>query len=150
MRRLIYVMSCLLMGACVEFIPVMSPKDFVLVKVDVTSGSGTRSSICPDDDKINDLLLVVYGRGRLHSVHALGGSGLSDLNLYAGEVYSFYALANAGTVSPDLFESDFIESFSFHTADLNAMEAGVPMAGMTGPVMINKGMEPVCIKLQIL
>lgn len=150
MRRLACALLTLILGACVEFFPVVNQDGLVQVEVEVLPGSGTRSSVCPDEAKIGDLVVLVYGRGRLHSVHALNGAGLSDLTLYAGETYSFYALANAGTVSPDLLESDFLESFRFDTSDLGELESGIPMAGMTGPVLVSEGMSPVCIQLQRL
>ncbi len=95
---------------------------FVLKDID----NYTRSSLSTDDAAVEDISIFAYYEGfLLASGHWKAGEEMS-LELDAGEVYDFYALANMGDVSLPVLEED-VGDYVYEIRRLSDMNDAFPM-----------------------
>lgn len=101
------------------------------VRVNISSSSsgpaGTRSSISPSEDQINDYSVFIYQNGRLvHDLYS-DSDNRSSVVMHNGQTYHVYALANMGDViAPE--EEAGLQDFRYSIQDVSGLEKTLPMA----------------------
>lgn len=142
--------SLLMFGSCVDYAVADPESQRLAVSVNVVTDAPSKSFVSPDEDRVDNLVLVVYGNGRLHSVSHSQNVGMNVVELYPGEVYNIYALANFSDIQAEFKESDFVESFVWHVRGPEDFQEHLPMVGCATGILVEDDMEAVEIFLERL
>ena len=122
----------------------------VRVSFDFKSADLTRSSIFPDEDKVNDFNVFVYCRGILVCNEFSQNLAPVSFDMDAGKSYNVYALGNVGYVEPFLYEDDLRNKYVYSISEVADMERALPMAGSLADVMVQRSGQRFSIRMERL
>ena len=127
-----------------------TPSECYTVNFDLRQPAVSRSSIAPDESRINDFNIYVYERGVL--ANSLYMEDCTDVAvvLNAGMTYNIYILANVGRVEPFLKEEDFMENYTFSITGLSEIGEYLPFAGSLKDVYVDRSGQRFSIILERL
>ncbi len=110
----------------------------------------TKSSYTPQEDRVSDINMFVYGDGRLLGAAYSGSSSPVSMTLQTGDGYTVYALANAGTEVDAPADESALPDISF-PVDWQGIETnGIPMSAVLEDVSVTVSGESVPIRLERL
>ena len=155
MRSLILaaLMICAFSCTLVEIQPPVEGDSFaekVYVRFCAESSAITRSSIDPDENRIEDLNVYAFRDGVLEDAAFVSGDNVMTLNLYAGYSYNIYAAANMGHLEACVDEGEFIENFSFYIAELSDLAEVFPMFCCYRDMYIGGGSPTISLDMERL
>ena len=146
------VIMCAVSCTLGEILPPVEDDSFaekVSVNFCAESSVVARSSITPDENCILDINVYAFRNGVLEDAAFVSRSNVT-LNLYAGYSYNIYAAANMGHVEACVDESEFIENFAFHIAELNDLDDALPMFCCYQDLYIGGGAPSIDLDMQRL
>ena len=108
-------------------------EDEMDVRFVVKTPSGVRSSISPDEDRVEDVNLYVFCRGKL-VYYTFTASAEIPVTLDASSEYNVYVIANVGKVHPSMDEQEFCGRYMVLIESLDDIEDCLPFAGKVGNV----------------
>ena len=152
MRRLcVYVLAAVSFFSCeVEIVevPVEETCTSANVQFRLETMEMTRSSISPNEMKINDVNLYAFRNGILvDDVYATVASD-AVLTLPTGYSYNIYAVANMGYLPSIVREDAFVENLSYAIDDVSMLNIGLPMSCVGRNVYIARTTKVVNLQLK--
>lgn len=127
----------------------VSKEDEVSVRFDI-GYEGSKSSISPEENSVQNLNLYAYCDGVLVASDYFESAGGLSLRLLYGHVYNLYALANAGPVIGPVAEADFKRECVLEVKELEDWGHSLPMAWSYEGFALNSLAERVVIRFERL
>lgn len=154
MRNLVVALlvAAISLAACMTETDMASEvrEDTFEVHVDLMVDGASRSSVSPDENKVEDINLYLFSEGMLRGYVYADGSEDLILNLAAGVRYRMYALANVGMVEPVGADEDFMRQYSYSIPSVDSLDGRLPMAASVGDVCVDGAGQRVCVVLERL
>lgn len=129
-RILILSVAALLCVSCLEELKYNDgkQKDKLDVSFVVNAASVVRSSISPDEGRVEDVNLYVFCRGKL-VYYTFTTSAEIPVTLDASSEYNVYVIANVGKIQPSIDEQEFCRRYMVLIESLDDIEDCLPLAG---------------------
>ena len=133
----------LILASCSEMLPETTRSEIQdttssHLKLRLTGSTSTKSSICPDENHINEIFIMVYRDEDGKLIHTRSGISAEeiDIELTSGK-YNIYVTANMGDLQAPENEAE-INEVKHIIGSFSDMEKGLPMC-WNGTVDINSG-----------
>lgn len=150
-RMLVFCIAALLSDSCQNELKCNAGKqeDEMDVRFVVKTPSGVRSSISPDEDRVEDVNLYVFCRGKL-VYYTFTASAEIPVTLDASSEYNVYVIANVGKVHPSMDEQEFCGRYMVLIESLDDIEDCLPFVGKVGNVNLKKDGSRILLPLERL
>ncbi|MGN0188209.1 MAG: hypothetical protein ACI395_01710 [Candidatus Cryptobacteroides sp.] len=112
--------------------------------------TGSKSSMSPEEDRIDNLAIAVFKDGKLDSYGYVVGEESITFELLEGQSYNIYASANTGEFYQIPEESDFLNICTVMTYDISEFSDRLPMCWSRKGVKVTESSQSVGMEMERL